>query len=107
MRAKKDRVDMTARLIHQPVHLGIDAVEHLHIKETARHAGLVGRHHHRPTSARKLGDRLDAAGDRLPFFRAFDELGAVFVDHAIAIKHQQFHGFILFSPTDELARKPP
>jgi hypothetical protein len=91
VRAVKNRIDPTTDGEQGLVHLFMDAVQRIHIEQRTPNARLIGRNHHLVAALVELGDGFQAAGNRLPFRRALDELGGIDVDDAVAVEDDEFH----------------
>ncbi len=92
VRTVEQRVDPAADQRQRPVHLLVDRVERRHVEQAAADARLVRRDDHAKARVVEPRDRLEAPRDRPPFVRRLDELGAVVVDHAVAVEHDELEG---------------
>ena len=88
-RAKENGVDTTTLAKHQFHHLVVDRIEGCHVKQTTPDAGLVGCHHDAKAVLVQTRNGLNGTVDRLPFLGRFDEVIAVVINHAIAVKNHQ------------------
>jgi len=92
VRAVEKSVDPPAGRPHRVVHLVVDGVQRIHVEQPARDARLVGRDHHAVARLRQPGDRLQTAGNGLPFVRRLDETLGVEIDDAVAVENDEVHG---------------
>ena len=91
MWTEKHRVDAAADLAQRLVHFLVDGVQRGDFEQAAPDARLIGGDHYVIAIVVEPRNRFKAAWDRFPFGGRFDVLGAVEVDHAVAIKNDEFH----------------
>ena len=73
MRTEKNRVDAAADLRERPVHALVDRIQRRDVQEPSADPRLVGRHDDAISGVIQARDGLEAAGNRPPFVRRFDE----------------------------------
>src|SRR5882724_7831674 len=91
MWTKKHGIDARTRQCASLMHLVVYHIEHGHVEQPAPDTGLIGRHHHTIIGLVQARNRLQAAGNRLPFFRALDELIGIEIDDTVAVENNEFH----------------
>src|SRR5207249_3864796 len=89
--AIEHRLDASARLIHGLVHLGVDGIQARHVHEAAADPRLVRCDDDTPAILRQASDGIEASRDRPPLVGMLDELGAVVINHAVAVEDDEFH----------------
>ncbi len=75
----------------------VDLLEPVGGDDAAADAGLVGADRDTDAVAVEARDRRCGAGDEHELARAFDEIGAILVEHAIAVEQNELHQTMLRS----------
>jgi hypothetical protein len=87
---KENGVNAAALPKYQFHHLVVNRIERRHVKQATSDAGLIRRDDHAVTVLVQAGNRVYRAVNWFPFAWRLDELVAIKIDYAVAIKNDEF-----------------